>query len=264
MPRVWTVNDPHVETLSYDLWLREPQARFNSPPPVVAPFEGFVVSLEDERATVTMTAHCADVDEARALVEPTLASWEASAALQGRRIAFKFSSAGLVDRDPPAGAVGPAFSDYLVNGIGLTGSIEEEMLVGLYPPPPVGFVATPHVRTLLDRYEGYVEWREPLPAFSWFVLSYVTKLLAPTRAAAAQQLNIDEAVLRQLGFLCSAVGTAQTARKIDRAWAARPHGDDEWQFMEAATKALMRRVGEAAAQPPSSLTRLTSVTTPRT
>jgi hypothetical protein len=96
------MNDPHVETLTYDLVLREPQARFNSPPPVIAPFPDFVVSLEDERATVRMTAHCPEVSDARTIVDPTLDSWEASAALHGRRIAFVFTSARIADRDPSA------------------------------------------------------------------------------------------------------------------------------------------------------------------
>jgi hypothetical protein len=253
----------------YNLRLREPQARFNSPSPRVDSLDGFVVELDDERATIRMTAHCADVADARAVVEPVLASWEASAALQGRRIVFEFERANVVDRDPPAGEIGVSQSDYVVATMRLSGSAEEEFLVGQYPPPPHGFVASPDVRTLVDRYELWVDGKEPLPAFAYFVLAYVEKIIATTRRDAAKNLNIDKSVLDRLGYLCTQVGTPTTARKIDRGWRKRPHAHDEWAFMEAATKALIRRAGEAAAQPASSLPRLTladlpTVTTPRT
>ena len=243
------MNDPHITSLSYRLKLQEPSAEWNSPPPVTAEREGFVARLEAEGLVLEMHDHYAEVESARQVVRPFLRAWEVSAALDGRRIVFEFESAQVIDRNPPTGEIATAIHDYVdvTATMTLTASGEDEHLIGLYPEPPRAFAVTDDVETLLWRYERFVEGREPLTSWAGFTLSYVEHLLAEGRGDAAAKFNISKDVLRRIGHLAAEVGDLRTARKISPRWEERPHTQEELNFLLAAGKALIRRVGEAAA-----------------
>jgi len=122
---------------------------------------------------------------------------------------------------------------------------EDEHLIGTYPAPPSHFTVGQDVDPLVKRYRAYVAGKEPRPAWAGFTLSYVERMLASGRRDAARKFNIAFKVLDALGFL-AAVGDLTVARKVDSSSPNRPHTVEEWAFLDAAGKALIRRVGEVA------------------
>jgi hypothetical protein len=71
--------------------------------------------------------------------------------------------------------------------------------------------------------------------------------IAGGRKQAAQQLKIHEDVLERLGELTSKRGDPRTARKFERYITPSPLTHAEIVWVEAAIKAIIRRVGEREA-----------------
>jgi hypothetical protein len=133
------MNDPHVETLRYQLALLEPAATFKNPSPVTHTTPDFTITLDAGEVTVAMQDHFAYDHEARATVEPVLRAWEESSFLEGRRIRFDFRGADVIDRDAPRGEIGASISDSIAVAVHITGSAEEHHEIASYPAPPQDF-----------------------------------------------------------------------------------------------------------------------------
>ena len=110
-----------------------------------------------------------------------------------------------------------------------------------YPPPPVAFHVTPEVEVLWDRFNRYIEQKEPLLSMAYFCL---TLLERGDRKAAAQAYNIDYSLLRKLGELTSTRGDNATARK---ATVTKQLSGDEKSWIEQAIKSIIRHIAEGRA-----------------
>jgi hypothetical protein len=204
----------------------------------------FKVTLADAVATFEMKEHYPDVDAAREAIEPFLRAWEIDAVLKMGKpeIRFRYQDAEVIDRDPP-----PAGTHRILDA-----AVQIDLIVGSamqfarhqYPEPPRSFAVSPDVESLWHRYRGYLDRCEHLPSMAYFCLS-VLGYSAGGRARAAARYGISRDVLDKLGAL-TALGDETIARK--KHGRSRPLTAAEMTWIEAAIKAMIRRVGEFAAQ----------------
>jgi hypothetical protein len=246
LPIIMTMRDPHVAWLEYEIktgWL------FADPPPVNWETAVFQAKLDRGVLRANLREHFATEAEARAAVEPFLQTWEIDIALEhgGREITFAFKQLYVVDRDPPPPPPPGVITGMVATsqGRGSTWATGQVTLKA-YPPAPSNFVAVPDVVTLWTRFEGFTKGREPLAAMAYFCFT-VLKNSFGGRAGASKALAIDEDVLRKLSELSTNRGEAATARKMTRHLA--PITATEARWLDAAVRALTRRVGEIAAGP---------------
>jgi hypothetical protein len=257
------MKDPHVVSLEYKLETDD-TLKFDNPEPRGYDAASFTVRLSDGVLTATMKDHFATQEEAVEVVRPFLIAWELHHALEhGRReFRFKFMRSNIIDRKPTPGAL----DDVVLTSTGLVAAAGFAPTLTVtrrhYPePPPPDFVASPNVETLWDRYENYLLGREYLPAMGYFCLSVVETLYGPTpssgkapprktsqkRTRTATALNIEVAVFEKLGELTTERGDATMARKQEQGKPFRPLSGHEAAWVQAALRAITRRVAVKAA-----------------
>lgn len=240
------MRNPHVEWLEYEIrtgWL------FADPPPVDWETPTFQAHLDRGILRVNLRAHFPTEAEARAAVEPLLEAWEIDVALTHgqREIEFAFKRSHLVDRDPPPP---PPPGAVVITGVvasiqtGARMSAMEQVTRKTYPAAPSNFEAVPDVVTLWNRFEGFKNGREPLAAMAYFCFSLLKNSYGGTDAA-SKALAVDKDVLRKVSELSTNRGGPSTARKVTRQMA--PITAPEAWWLDAAIRALIRRVGEIAA-----------------
>lgn len=239
----------HIESLVYSLQPSE-FVVYNNPPPLKFDTDIFEGTLENNVLTSRMKVHFATEAEARAAVEGTLRAWEIDAALQRGYPEFKFvfQKVVLVDRNP---LEGKGTSQVVTEAsVYIKGEVRFRIKPGQYPAPPQDFCVTPDVETLWTRYEGYLRGREPLLPMAYFCLTVILATY-DGRANAAKQLNVAEAVLGKIGELTSTRGDSLTARKMDAQSTKQSLSGPETTWLQAAVRALIRRLGEAHSSIPS-------------
>jgi len=214
--------------------------------------------LIDGLVTFEMKEHYASSEEAQEQLKPYLRNWErdVSLSLGLEALRFVFESAEIVDRGSPSAP--PTQVRALTAS--LTGYLAVTPLtLSQYPEPPSGFIASPDVETMWQRYEGHLAGREPLAAMAYMCLTVLEANAEGRgkRKKAAGQYNIDEQVLENLGILTSEVGDPQTARKMPGSGEFQPHTGAEVAWIIAVVKALIRRAGEWAFDPNAARPKLT-------
>lgn len=246
------MRDPHVEKLHYETYSGE-GISFKNPPPVSLSNQLGTFELRDGHLTVSPAGHYADPAQARAVVEPFLRAWEMEADLKGNleTIRFKFLHAETVDRNPPA--EGERESQTLqVTGaaqISITGHAKLHLVHKEYPQPPGAFRSTPEVEMAFRRWKQYRDGLEPLPSMAYFILT-ILQTNAGGQRQAAEIYRIDYKVLNKISHLSSTKGTAATARKAPRNGKVDELTSRENLWLEAATRILIRRLGEHASGTP--------------
>ena len=100
---------------------------------------------------------------------------------------------------------------------------------------------TPDVETMWQRYEGYLNSNEPLPAMAYFCLT-VLEAKAGNPDKAAKAYRISKRVLGRLAELTSQHGDEKTARKMPNSPRALTEGEIAW--IEVAVTGIIRRLAE--------------------
>jgi len=236
------MRDPHVEALYYRLETGQ-QLAFSGPSPVERDADTFSLRLSDGQLVVRMKNHYATDTAARLAVEPYLRSWEIATALRHGPGAMKFvfERADVIDRDPPPPGAGVVLTP--VTATITVGVMAPTVLrtVSQYPDPPDSFEASPDVVDMWERYQGYCAGEEPLPSMAKYVLTRFQQTEA--------RHTVSEKVVSKLGYLHTKVGTPRTLRKREADQEVRPHTPTEIAWMEDVVRAIIRRVGEWAANP---------------
>ena len=203
-----------------------------------------------------MKEHHATESAALEVVEPYLRSWEMDAALRGHPDEFrlKFDRSVIVDRNPTPGVVGLAAT------IRAGEPIFQATLtvVKPYPKPPSGVTLNSNDRevvTLFNRFERYLNRREPLPSMEYFCLTVLEGMCNGNRTEAAKRYGIGKSVLDSFGRLASHKGGPDAARKA--VGIEEELTQEENRFLEAAVKAIIRRVAEVAHDPHRPLKKIT-------
>jgi hypothetical protein len=246
------MNDPHIETLTYEVRTKESVVTFDDPPPLTGEANAFRYRLEGGILTVEMKEHHATAESARLVVEGFLRSWAMSAALGLDRMPmeFVFKEAKRIDRNPPPRTSGNVYmGEVAFVGSGtLTATV-----VGIppalkhYPVPPSGFRASPDVETMWHRYQQHIDGKETYQTMGYFCLSLIqwsTGIGKGARGEASRRYKIDRDVLDKLGVLTSERGTSLDARKLEQGSTLVPLTAAEHQWIRAAVKTLIRRKGE--------------------
>jgi hypothetical protein len=260
-------NDPHVESLTYRLETDE-TLEFEDPPPLEKERDDLRLRLAGDLLMVWPKEHYASEEEAREALEPYLRAWESFEAIRraGRRVMrFVYAYAHVVDRDPapsgtPQGAIEASAT------VTATGAVT--MISRRYPEPPEGFVASPEVEFMLGRYDQYLRGQEPFLAMAYVCL---TRLQHSARHAlgegklmqkAAREYGVSERVLSTLSRLSTLLGDEAGARKVEAGSENRPPTAEEQRWIERCVLALIRRAGERAADPHSTLPQITMADLP--
>jgi hypothetical protein len=117
-----------------------------------------------------------------------------------------------------------------------------------YPSPPKHFRVNPDVDTLWHRFEGYAQGREPLLSMAYFCLTLL-EARAGDRKNVETMYKVHKKILDRLGELTTTKGDEKTARKVRKLSALAPLTPSETIWVEAAIKAIIRRVGEVNSNP---------------
>jgi len=256
------MRDPHVVALNYRLETG-PQLTVDHPPPVERELDSFIVWLDHGRVRVEMKDHFATVVAARLEVEPFLRSWEIKAALRygPDAITFAFDGPEVVDRDPPP--PGTSAAEPVAGTMAMApGCTVVQFTRTEYPDPPDGFVASPDVVAMWDRYEHFLAGKgDLLTSVAWWCLTTVQGRNGGRRHAATRY-SIGDAVLETLARLALG-GDEKTARKCYPGQLLRPHTPAEIAWMRSAIPRIIQRVGECAADPDAPWPQVTMEDFPR-
>ncbi len=256
------MRDPHVEALRYRLVLAE-SVDFDNAPPLEVLQDGLKFRIDEGKLSIRMKDHYGTEREARRIVEQLLRAWEIHHALAAGRpeLRFEFDRSEIIDRNPPPPPKpGEARTVHLTATaiVKATATASLHVSRGSYPAPPAGFALDADVETLWHRWEGYLAGREPLQAMAYFCLTLLE--MHGGRKGAVSRYAISSSVLNKLGELSTETGDGTTARKATAE--LRPLTGQERAWLEAAVKALIRRIGEVAASPRSNRPQLTMADLP--
>jgi hypothetical protein len=238
--------DLHVVALHYQV-VKSASVTYLNPAAVEFETPEARFRLADGKLTVEMKAHYAGPEEARTVVEPVLRAWEAHADLLRNRgeLRFVLNTADVIDRSPaPSGTTrGFAFTTISGFAVAAVGQVTPHVGCATYPTPPGAFRLTPDAESVLQRYEGYLDGKEPLLAMAYFALT-VLDTSAGNRRDAAVRYQIDYEVLRKVGELTTVRGDRTSARKAKQG-AVQALTGAERAWLEATIKTIIRRLGES-------------------
>jgi hypothetical protein len=209
-------------------------------------------------ATFTLKQPMTDLDAAKRLADEYLRSWEIHAALEGGYpvISYRFEGAEVAEDQGDEPGVKTAKVFIVADATVAVDAVVVHVLRA-YPRLPSSFLASPDVGTLWERYKGYRRGREPLRAMGYACFTFL-KAQAGGVSNAGRLFGVDPRVLKKLSELVSTTGTDKTARKLP----ARPATSAEEVWIEAAVRALIRRVGEHAYDPSTLWPRMTMADLP--
>ncbi|MCP4373239.1 MAG: hypothetical protein GY797_34810 [Deltaproteobacteria bacterium] len=239
---------PHVVSLQYRLETTD-TVTFDKPESIKVEVDSFQLRLENNSLIVELSEHFASAEDARNAVESLLRAWEIDAALRygKQEIFFVYEDAKIIDRDPlPQGS--PQTVQLSTLGmVGAIGDLSVHVTRRTYPEPPSLFRSSPDVEVLWQRFNGYLEGREPLLSMAYFCLTVIeasTGVRRNKRQQAVQDYNIHLDVLNKLGELTSSRGDPKIARKFISGDILAPLSSKEVIWIETAIKVIIRRVGE--------------------
>ena len=240
------MNDPHVQALIYVVE-HDRSVDYADASPVEVHRCDFTVMVEEGHARITLNRHFASVQEARDAVQPFIDQWEFDASLAAGRSKFRlrFERPEMIDRQPMPGVV--SIAAHISSGVAtLSASVTVSRE---YPAPPAEFtmdVSNPDVRTMHDRYTGYIEGHEPLPAMAYFCYEVFTQRLSKGQKDASDTYKISTRLLREFAKIASTKGgsTARKASGIGHELSAH-----ETQVLRKGIQLMIRRAAIIAGDP---------------
>lgn len=258
------MNEVHVGRLIYR-FKADRNFEFINPPPLKWDTPVFTMHLEGDEAALEMKERHSTAADARARVEEYLRSWEIDVALRtGGRIRLEYERAELMDSAPGVAVLSfdVTIKDYVLVADAGTYTLRGKPVGTVvqrneYPQPPADFHATPLVETLWLHLNAYLEGRERLTGMTYFCVTAITAETDGDETEAAKRFRISREIIRTLKRLSSAVGTKETARKVTPGTPFRAHTPPEEEWIKSAVAALIRRVGEEAANPGADLPEIT-------
>lgn len=235
------MNDPHVDALHYRIAHNE-NVSYQRAAPLEHRTDLFTIRIESGTAQVWLVEHYATADEARAVVDPFLRTWEMHVALQFSpgELRFVFERADIVDRKPTPGGISAEPARYTITGFAPTVTIGRSK----YPDPPINLDRGADVDLMFERYVRYRNGGTTLPDAANYCLT-VLKAVGGRRGA-AQRFAISEPVLHKLSGLAANKGGPE-ARKYHGSTEDFSPAEREW--LDKALRAIIRRAAEVAFDP---------------
>lgn len=237
-----TMNDPHVMALHYKMKFGE-YVDFEKAPPLDYENPDFKVHVEDDNVTVEMKTHFADHDDAKAIVDEFMRTWEVGIGLEigPGLVSFQHDHTDMVNRNPSPGAP----STYVVGTTRASFSAVIQLSPDKYPSPPESLRASQEVRWMYERYAMYKAKRTHLLDLANYCET-VLRDQGGGRKGAAEKYGIALKVLNTMGALADSKGgsIARKARGI-----ANPLTREELRWLNQVIPMIIRRAAEVAGNP---------------
>ncbi len=243
------MNDPHVSVLVYRV-RHDETVNYDKVSQLAYETASFKISVKGGEAHFEMKEHFATVQQALEVLGPFIRQWEFAAALDRGPGEFElvFLDAVVEDRKPTPGVVDVARQETFKVGDSFS-----PVFVRGYPEPPTNVAMNTDVEAMALHYSRYREGKETLAAMAYFCLT-VLQRAAGGRHAMPTKFGIEVTVADTLGHLVTEMGGAE-ARKDD----GRSHEftADERNWIEQATKRMIRRAAEIAHDPDAAASQIT-------
>ena len=241
------MNDPHVEALIYVVEHDE-RSNYSSAKTVEIEHTNFHLRLEDNEARFELKEHYPTRRQAQEAIQPFIKQWELIASLKSGPGAFtlKFKRPEMIDRRPTPGVISISLDPISVD---VTLSRPTVTVSRQYPQPPSERrmkIDNPDVQTMLNRYIGYRQGREPLPSMAYFCYEVFAKRLGKDAKHAAEKHKIAHKLIRRVSNLASNKGGDQARHQSAIEY---PLTHLEVQFLETSVAAMIMRGAMVAADP---------------
>ena len=248
------MNDPHVVALIYDVE-HEESVDYGSAETVEEERSTFRLTLQDGEARFELKEDYASPRQARKAIQPFIEQWElrTSLAYGPGNFALRFKRPEMIDRDPEPGVISVS-ADAVHFNVAI--STARVTVSRQYPQPPVERrmkMDCPEVQTMLNRYMGYRQGREPLASMAYFCCDVFTKRLGDEPKDSAKKHNISQNLVDRVRTLASRKGGDQ-ARKQDGV--SDPLTQNDVKFLENAVTAMILRAAIVAADPDQSMEKI--------
>ena len=250
------MNDPHVVALIYDVE-HEESVDYGSAETVEEERSTFRLTLQDGEARFELKEDYASPQQARKAIQPFIEQWElrTSLAYGPGNFALRFKRPEMIDRDPEPGVISVSADPAHFN---VAVSIARVTVSRQYPRPPVERrmnLDCHEVQTMLHRYMGYRQGREPLASMAYFCSDvFVYRLGDGLKDNAIKHSAIKHSIsgklVKKVRMLASERGGDQSRKQggIDD-----PLTHEETQFLERAVTAMILRAAIVAADPDQSM-----------
>ena len=241
------MNDPHVDALIYVIEHDE-SSDYSLAKTVETEHTSFRLRLEDNEARFELKEHYPTRHEAQQAIQPFIQQWELRASLKSGPGTFtlKFKRSEIIDRRPTPGVISvspdPISFNFTVSRPTVTVSRQ-------YPHPPSERrmnIDNPDVQTMLNRYIGYRQGREPLPSMAYFCCEVFAKRLGTDAKHAGEKHKISHEMIKRVSNLSSNKGGDQARHQHG---ICQPLNQLEVQFLEKAVAAMITRAAMLAADP---------------
>ena len=244
------MNDPHVSILGY-LVRHDETVNYDKASPLEYETASFKVSVKSCEARFEMKEHFPTAEQAREVVEPFIRQWEFATALDRGPGEFELVFLGAVveDRKPTPGVVAlkGAFT------VSVAGSVSTVVGRATYPEPPTGLAMNTDVEVMALRHTRYEQRRDTLPGMAYFCLT-VLEQAAGGRPAIPSKFGIASSVIKTLGRLTGEKGGSEARKDGGRSHEFTAY---ERNWIEEATKRMIRRAAEVAHNPAAAASQIT-------
>ncbi len=241
------MNDPHVEALIYVVE-HDKSSDYSLASAIEIEHLPFRLKLEDGEARFEMKEHYPTRQQAERAIQPFIDQWELRASLESGpgTFALKLKRHEIIDRKPTPGVISVSASPISLH---FTVSSPTVTVTRQYPhPPPERRMNTnnPDVQTMLHRYMGYRQGREPLPSMAYFCYEVFAKRLGNDSKHASRRHKLSHKLVKRVSNLASNKGGDQARHQSG---ICHPLTQSEVQFLQKAVAAMIVRAAMVAADP---------------
>ncbi len=241
------MNDPHVEALIYVVE-HDKSSDYSLAKTIEVEHTTFRLKLEDREVRFELKEHYPTSQQAQQAIQAFIKQWELRASSKSGPGTFtlKFKRPEIVDRKPTPGVIsvsaGPISFSFTTSSPTVTVSRQ-------YPQPPHECrmnIDNPDVQTMLHRYIGYRQGREPLPSMAYFCYDVFAKRFGKDAKDTAEKHKISYKLVMMVSNLASNKSGDQARHQSA---ICHPLAQCEVQFLEKAVAAMIIRAAMVAADP---------------
>ena len=241
------MNVPHVEALTYIL-KHDESSDYSLADTIEIEYKTFLLKLEGSEARFELKEHYPTWKQAQQAIQPFIQQWELRASLESGAGTFslKFKQPEMIDRKPTPGviSVSPAPVSFHFTTSSPTVTVFRQ-----YPQPPPErrmSIDNPDVQSMLHRYLGHRQGREPLPSMAYFCFEVFAKRLGKGAKHAAKKHKISHKLVKRVSKLASNKGGDQARHQSG---ICHPLTQPEVQFLQKAVASMIVRAAIVAADP---------------
>ncbi len=241
------MKDPHVTALVYVVEHDE-SSDYSRAETVEIELEAFRLRLGDGEARFEFKEHFPTRQQAQQVVQTFIRQWELRASLERGPGTFtlKFVRDEMIDRNPTLGVISVSPNPVPLK---ISVSAPKVTVTRQYPQPPGDRrmdIDNPDVQSMLHRYIGHRQDREPLPSMAYFCYDVFVQGLSRNDEDASQKHKISRKLLGEVRKLASTKGGDAARKKLG---ICQSLDQGETQFLEKAVAAMITRAAMVAADP---------------